>query len=50
MMQGHKQPPKVCLGAEVDHQTSHIINPHAGWVKSSCRNTSHHEQVSTKSM
>lgn len=35
MMQGHEQSPKVSLGTEVDHQTAYIINPHAGWVKSS---------------
>lgn len=39
-MRGHKQPPKVSFGVEVDYQTAQIVNPHAGWVKSSYINTS----------
>lgn len=36
----HKQAPETSLGAEVYHQTSLVIDTHAGWVQRTCQRIS----------
>lgn len=36
----HKQAPETSLGAEVYHQTSLLIDTHAGWVQRTCQKIS----------
>lgn len=36
----HKQAPETSLGVEVYHQTSLVVDTHAGWVQCTCQKIS----------